>query len=343
MSSAHLLASKLFNVKGLVCVVTGGGSGIGLMATQALAANGAKVYITGRRKEYLETVVEKYGKDVEGKIIAMPGDVTKKEDVIRIAKEIGDKEGGIHYLVSNAGISGEVTKLDKLKTAQDFSEAHLKEQTYEGWDDVFRTNATAGFMVVMAFLPLLEKFTKGGDAIGRSIYSDYRTGVTNITSISGLTKLCQNHFACKSLSSSGENVKLTFVVLFPDNASKAAANHLQRMLATEVGAKFGIRVNSIGESCFSLVLSSQVSDFLVSVAPGVFPSEMTGSGSDENNKTSLENQFDPASLGVPANRAGSEEDMAATILYLASRGGQYTDGVIIPVDGGTLSTNPSCY
>lgn len=51
-------------------VVTGGGSGIGLMMTNALAANGARVYITGRRKEYLATVVEKYGQGIEGEIIA---------------------------------------------------------------------------------------------------------------------------------------------------------------------------------------------------------------------------------------------------------------------------------
>jgi NAD(P)-dependent dehydrogenase (short-subunit alcohol dehydrogenase family) len=41
MASTHnLQASKLFSVKDYVCVVTGGGSGIGLMAAQALAANG---------------------------------------------------------------------------------------------------------------------------------------------------------------------------------------------------------------------------------------------------------------------------------------------------------------
>jgi len=70
---------------------------------------------------------------------------------------------------------------------------------------------------------------------------------------------------------------------------------------------------------------------------------VTGSGSDENNRTSLENQFDPKSLGVPADRAGMEEEMGGLTLFLSSRAGQYTDGVTNVIDGGTLSTNPSCY
>ena len=45
---------SLFAVQGLVAVVTGGGTGIGLMMAQALEANGAIVYILRRRKEVLE-------------------------------------------------------------------------------------------------------------------------------------------------------------------------------------------------------------------------------------------------------------------------------------------------
>ena len=64
-----LKVNKLFDVSSYTAVVTGGGSGIGLMITQALVVNGAKVYITGRREEALKTVVDKYSSG-PGKIIA---------------------------------------------------------------------------------------------------------------------------------------------------------------------------------------------------------------------------------------------------------------------------------
>lgn len=56
--------TELFNVKDKVVVISGGGSGIGLMAAQAFAVNGAKVYIIGRTKEKLDKVAETYGKDI---------------------------------------------------------------------------------------------------------------------------------------------------------------------------------------------------------------------------------------------------------------------------------------
>jgi len=62
-------SSNLFDCSKITAIVTGGGSGIGLMITQALVANGAKVYITGRREEALDKVVEKY-QTVPGSIVA---------------------------------------------------------------------------------------------------------------------------------------------------------------------------------------------------------------------------------------------------------------------------------
>ncbi|TLD07942.1 short-chain dehydrogenase, partial [Venturia nashicola] len=71
--------NNLFDVKGRVALVTGGGSGIGLMAVQALAVNGAKVYITGRTKEKLDRVVESHSKGISGEIMPLTADISDKD------------------------------------------------------------------------------------------------------------------------------------------------------------------------------------------------------------------------------------------------------------------------
>lgn len=50
----ELTAASLFNISGWTAVVTGGGSGLGLITAKSLAANGVKVYITGRRVDKLK-------------------------------------------------------------------------------------------------------------------------------------------------------------------------------------------------------------------------------------------------------------------------------------------------
>ena len=78
---SNFQVADVFNVKDKVALVTGGGSGIGLMIVQTLAVNGAKVYIVGRTNEKLERVAEQYGKDIPGQIIPIVGDVADKEGV----------------------------------------------------------------------------------------------------------------------------------------------------------------------------------------------------------------------------------------------------------------------
>ena len=68
-SHDNLKASKLFDVNNYTAVVTGGATGIGLMITQALVANGAKVYITGRREDALNKAIDQYSTG-PGKIVA---------------------------------------------------------------------------------------------------------------------------------------------------------------------------------------------------------------------------------------------------------------------------------
>lgn len=274
----------LFDLTGKVALITGGGSGIGLMATQALAANGAKVYITGRTKSKLDNVVETYGRDIPGSIIALEGDVGTKEGVKELLKQYSERESCLCMLINNAGISSPSLQTES-SSAQEMKENLFdhKDSTYESWNETYNTNVTATYFVTTAFLPLLQQSSQ--------THEGWSSTVINISSISGLIKGAQHHFAY--------------------NASKAAAVHLTRLLAAEIAAnQLKIRVNSI--------------------APGVFPSEMTTEGSDEDQKSHIPRE--KYAEKVPAARPGKDEDMAQSILFFAVN--QYLNGQTLAVDGG---------
>lgn len=146
-SLGDLNRNSLFDLKGRVALVTGGGTGIGLMVTQALAANGAKVYITGRSADKLDRVVEVYAKDVEGEIIALSGfDVTSKESISKLVKEIESREKCLCILVNNAGINN-TTVTTETKTAQEMKENlfDAENSNFEDWASVYSTNVAGIF------------------------------------------------------------------------------------------------------------------------------------------------------------------------------------------------------
>jgi NAD(P)-dependent dehydrogenase (short-subunit alcohol dehydrogenase family) len=87
-------------LEGKIAVITGGSTGIGLAAAKRFAAEGAFVFITGRRKAELDKAVKEIGKNV----IAVRSDVSKLEDLDRLYKEVAEKKGKIDILFANAGI-----------------------------------------------------------------------------------------------------------------------------------------------------------------------------------------------------------------------------------------------
>jgi NAD(P)-dependent dehydrogenase (short-subunit alcohol dehydrogenase family) len=68
-SASDLKTSTIFDLRGRIALVSGGGTGIGLMIAEGLAANGAKVYIAGRRKEVLQKVADEWTAQGSGTII----------------------------------------------------------------------------------------------------------------------------------------------------------------------------------------------------------------------------------------------------------------------------------
>ena len=240
-NNAAFELQNLFNVKDRVALVTGGGSGIGLMAVQALATNGAKVYIAGRSAEKLDRVVEAHGKGISGQIIPVTADVSTKDGVQKLVDEVSSREKCLCVLINNAGINSH-TQPTEATTAEEMKKNLFDDpdQTFENWTDVYRTNVPQIFFMTTAFLPLLQKATE--------MHPGYSGTVINITSISGLVKSAQHHFAY--------------------NASKGAAIHLSNLLASEITSSgLKIRVNNI--------------------APGVFPSEMTAGDSGEDMKSQI--------------------------------------------------------
>jgi NAD(P)-dependent dehydrogenase (short-subunit alcohol dehydrogenase family) len=204
----------------LVALVTGGGTGIGLMIVQALAINGAKVYITGRTEEKLEKVVELYGKDILGQIIPISADISQKSEIARLVKEIESKEKCLCILVNNAGIETGSHTVSESKNADEMKKNMFDEEsnTFEEWTDAYRTNVAAMYFLTTACLPLLQRSTE--------THKGYSGCVINITSISGLVRVTQHHPAY--------------------NASKGAAIHLSNMLGAEIAdAGLKIRVNNI--------------------------------------------------------------------------------------------------
>lgn len=288
-----LHATSLFDVSHVTAVVTGGGTGIGLMIAQALQSNGAKVYITGRRAEVLEQTVKRHSTG-PGSLEALPGDVSTKDGAVEIARQLGEKEPkGIHLLVNNAGIArDDATKYSSvgqpdMKDAQAISE-HFMKSEQGAWAETFQTNVAGAYYMSMALLPLLSK--------GRDATPGYTSQVVNVTSISGVMKG----------PSMGQPIYAT---------SKAAATQLSRVLAA-LFTGVGIRVNTI--------------------APGLFPSEMTAGSSGEDNKSQLD--VKPSN---PSGRTGHDTDMGATILFLAGRGGLFYNGQILYPDGGSTLVQPA--
>ena len=155
------------------------------MITQALVSNGAKVYITGRREDALEKVVEQYNTG-PGEIVALPGDISSKDDVKRLADEVTEKEPkGIQLLVNNAGIARDANTKYTSVGKPDFSSAqaisdHLMQSEPEQWAETFQTNLTAQYFMTAAFLPLLAK--------GKDVTPGYSSSVVNVASISGVMK-----------------------------------------------------------------------------------------------------------------------------------------------------------
>ncbi|KAF8268336.1 rhamnolipids biosynthesis 3-oxoacyl-reductase [Lactarius quietus] len=212
--SGDFAVPNLFNVKGKIAVVTGGGSGIGTMIATAYVQNGAKVYIASRKESQLKEVSDRLNKIRPGSCEYIVADLISKAGCDTLVEAIKAKESKIHILVNNSGMSWGAPY-------ENFPEK-------EGWDRVLALNVKSIFYVTAGLTPLLAK-----DATNRDPGS-----VINISSTASVSPVSVG----SRLLGSGHG-------LWSYNTSKAAVNHLTSQLAVTLGPRF-ITVNAICPGVF---------------------------------------------------------------------------------------------
>ena len=128
-----------------VAIVTGGGSGIGQGVAEALAREGAKVVVCGRRAEPLKRTVTAI-EEVGGDGLAVQADVSQVEDVARLVRQTLEAYGRVDILINNAGIGGS---------------GAIHEHDIDTWDRVMAVNLRGPFLTARAALPLMREQGRG--------------------------------------------------------------------------------------------------------------------------------------------------------------------------------------
>ncbi|KAI1099925.1 short chain dehydrogenase [Jackrogersella minutella] len=228
--------SRLFRVDGIVAVVTGGGTGIGLIMAKGLAAAGAKkVYILGRRQEVLETAAAAHPS-----LVPVQCDVTEKKSLQSAVDFVTEDIGYINLFLANSGTMGPSKSWNPNRSIQELRKDLFEDVSIEDFTQVLHTNISGSFFSIVAFLELLEAGNK--QAVEGGFGSPEREG-SDAPSI-------QSQIIITSSISGFSRMYLSTPAY---TASKAALIHLTKYTSTNL-AKHGIRVNAL--------------------APGLFPSEM---------------------------------------------------------------------
>ena len=131
-------------LKGKVGIITGAGTGIGRACALAMASEGARVALIGRRKDRVEEVAREIGNNA----IAIQCDVSKKGELADALDQTVCRFGALNFLLNNAGV---------LITG------NAEQLTEDQWDQTFNVNVRAVWLLSRAALPHMRQ--AGGGSI----------------------------------------------------------------------------------------------------------------------------------------------------------------------------------
>jgi len=165
--SKNDLIEKLFDLRGKTALVTGGGTGLGLIMTETLAKFGANIIIVSRKETNVSQTAKKIlSTKPQGFIQSFTSDLGQEQHILKLVSKVKNVTDSIDILVNNSGISWG---------------CELGKFPYSAWEKVFSVNVTGLFHLTQNLLPLLEKnaLTESpskilniGSVMGSSPYGD---------------------------------------------------------------------------------------------------------------------------------------------------------------------------
>ena len=205
------------DLKGKVCVITGGAGVLGSAMVKAMASVGTKIAIADINKEIADKVAAEIASESGAEVIGIEANVVDKASLETAKAEINEKLGNIDILINGAG-GNSPKATTKVETMTEENMASLEDTFYglemEGFDKVFALNFKGTLLPTMVFTKdMLKK--KNGVVLNVSSMNSYKP-LTKIPAYS---------------------------------AAKASINNFTEWLSVHL-AKVGIRVNAIAPGFF---------------------------------------------------------------------------------------------
>ncbi|MGH8384968.1 MAG: SDR family NAD(P)-dependent oxidoreductase [Pseudomonas sp.] len=206
-------SAQIFDVRGQVCIVTGGAGGIGLACGEAMAENGARVVLTDIDSARLASAVERLqGKNLDVQGVSM--DVSTRSTVAAVFDQVIANAGRIDVVFANAGV--DVGEGFIAKDGSRSVEGALENITDQHWNKYIGINLGGVLHTLQESAKHMKRQCSGKIIITTSIASRSNVGAVGTS-----------YFA-----------------------AKAAAAHLMRQAALEL-ARFNIQVNAIAPGAFA--------------------------------------------------------------------------------------------